>query len=128
MRHVPLLLPLLFVAALAGSSRGGTLVTREGRTVAGELTLSADGVAVKPPQGAPASFKFAEIARADFGAAVPAGAAEEAVAPARTDNIAETGGRIFVEYFADPEMKERKLARYEKTFMHAWSMAEPPDP
>jgi hypothetical protein len=124
------LLPLLLLAAWAVPSRGGTVVTRDGRTVDGEVTLSADGVAVKPKQGAAAAaFKFAEVARVDFGAtAAGPGATDDAGATPKAEHSAEAAGRIFVEYFADPDMKDRRLARYEKTFMHAWSMASPPDP
>ncbi|HEY7117369.1 MAG TPA: PA14 domain-containing protein [Tepidisphaeraceae bacterium] len=116
----------LFAFTVAPPARGGTLVTRDGRTLNGDLAIADDQrITITDKSGAARTFALGEISQATFAQpAIPESAyGEPRGAPA------EKGPRnVLVEYFADREFKQRKLARYESSINFSYDVKHPPDP
>jgi hypothetical protein len=116
---------IFVLGALALSAQSGTLVTRDGQTLKGDLALADGQIVVTPRGGSPRLFAINEVARATF--AEPAGAAIAYGKP-HADKRADAPHNVFVEYFADLAMTDRRLARYEGGLSTYWSAKTLPDP
>jgi hypothetical protein len=104
---------LFFALLLAGPALAGTLVTRAGQTLEGDLRLMADHVRVTPTAGEPRDVPFTELLQATF---APTAAAPVTYGKARRETLAAGPANVFVEYFGDTEFKNRLFARYESGF------------
>ncbi len=116
---------LLIVAALslAHCCSAGTLTTRDGKTLTGDLTLENDHITLTP---ANQSIPLKDIKQATFAPIVAPPAPP--YGKSRHDRAKSETANLFVEYFADPEMKDRRLARYESQVISSWDTRTPPDP
>jgi regulation of enolase protein 1 (concanavalin A-like superfamily) len=118
------LILLIFAAiSLAPASNAGTLTTREGKTLTGNLTLQDDHITITPGNQ---SIPLKDIKHATFAPA--AGPPAPIYGKPRRDRAKVETANLFVEYFADPEMKDRRLARYESQILSSWDTRTPPDP
>lgn len=117
----------LSMVLLSGISRAGTIILRDGKTFSGDMTLGDEGIGVRVKgEQNERNFSFKEIASANFAPPVSAVAPVYGKAGRSRRTIEPT--RLFVEYFADPEMKDRRLARYESQVISSWDTRAPPDP
>jgi hypothetical protein len=119
-----ILVAAIILVCSAPRAPAGTVVTRDGQTHTGEVTLAGEQIRLKPKDGKSKTFALKDIARADF-------AQDKSAAPAaapKPDKSAEGPARIFVEYFADREMTDRRLARFENAYRRAWQSRQPIDP
>src|SRR5687767_5916149 len=98
---------LLILLAGALPSPAGTLVTRDGQTLAGDLALSASGITLTPQSGPPRVFALKDVAEATF---APLATPDSAYPAPRSEKSDRTGGSVFAEYFADRTFEQRQLA------------------
>ncbi len=123
---IPVLVALA-VAAVPVRAPAGTLTTRDGQTFGGGLTLTDTHVVVTPAKAGEARrVPLKDVARATF--ADPAAPAIEYANPRRDKREPAAKGRVFVEYFADREMTDRRLARYEGQVNQFFDFKTLPDP
>jgi hypothetical protein len=104
------------VATSAASA--GTLLTRDGQALTGDLSLSESQIMLKPADGPARIFAIKDVVQATF--AQPATAAATSYAKPRRDKLPTGPAKVFVEYFADPEFKDRRLARFESAISTSW--------
>src|SRR4051812_38818206 len=117
---------VLFFLWIGGIASAGTLVTRDGQTLTGDLSLSESRITVTPAEGAAArSFALKDVMQATF--AQPAAAPAAAYAKRRRDKTPTGPVKVFVEYFADTDFKDRRLARFESAINTAWDRKMPPE-
>jgi regulation of enolase protein 1 (concanavalin A-like superfamily) len=112
---------LILICILAGgdgSSSAGTLVTRDGQTLTGDLSLSEGQFTLKPADGPARRFEMTEVVQATF--AQPAAAAATSYPKPRRDKQPTGPVKVLVEYFADAEFKDRRLARFESAISTSW--------
>jgi len=118
---------IFFFCALAAVARAGSVVTRDGATLSGDVKLANDRVTLTPKTGPRREFGLTDLATVTF--AQPTSAADPAYPKSRREpQTIALGGPVFVEYFGDTEFKERRLARYEPTVNAAWDRKSLPDP
>ena len=116
---------LFILLAVALPAAAGTLVTRDGQTLAGDLALTPSGITLTPKSGPPRVFALKDVAGATF---APVAAPELAYPAPKSDKSDRTGGSVFVEYFADRTFEQRQLARYEPAVNVSFDAKTPPDP
>src|SRR5437879_5878592 len=93
-----------------GVASAGTLFTRNGQTLTGDLSISDSRITITPAEGAAArSFELKDVMQATF--AQPATAPAAVYAKRRRDKTPTGPAKVFVEYFADTEFTDRRLAR-----------------
>jgi hypothetical protein len=106
-------LGLLFLSLLlAVPAFAGTLLTRAGQTLEGDLQLAADHIHITPASGPARDIPLNDVLEATF---APTAAAPVTYGKTRRE-VQPTGpANVFVEYFADTEFKNRLFARYESS-------------
>lgn len=117
---------LIFLWMLTGGvASAGTLVTRDGQTLAGELSLSESQITVTPADGKTRSVNLTDVSQATF--AQPVTAAATSYGKPHRDRTPTGPAKVFVEYFADADFKDRRLARFESAISTAWDRKTPPE-
>src|SRR4051794_34928079 len=108
-------------------ARAGSVLTRDGKTLTGELSLTGSEVVVTPEKGEPKRVAGADVMGATLGEAT---APNIEYAPARREKAAAAKGpaRVLAEYFADRECPDRRLARYEPSIITYLDAKSAPDP
>ena len=102
--------PLFLTLFLAVPAFAGTLLTRAGQTLEGDLQLASDHVHVTAASGAPRNVPLNDVLQATF---APTAAAPVTYGKTRRQVQPAGPANVFVEYFADTELKTRLFARYE---------------
>jgi hypothetical protein len=102
--------PLFLTLFLAVPAFAGTLLTRSGQTLEGDLQLASDHVHITPASGPARDVPLNEVLEATF---APTAAAPVTYGKSRRETQPTGPANVFVEYFADIEFKNRLFARYE---------------
>jgi regulation of enolase protein 1 (concanavalin A-like superfamily) len=116
---------LFILLTLAVPAAAGTLVTRDGQTLTGDLALTPTGITLTPKSGPPRVFALKDVSEATF---APLSTPESAYPAPRSEKSDRTGGNVFAEYFADRTFEQRQLARYEPAINISFDAKTPPDP
>ena len=116
---------LIFLWMIAGVASAGTLVTRDGQRLVGELSLSESQITVTPADDKARSVDLTDVSQATF--AQPVTAAPVTYPKPRRDRTPTGPAKVFVEYFADADFKDRRLARFESAISTAWDRRTPPE-
>jgi regulation of enolase protein 1 (concanavalin A-like superfamily) len=118
----------LILVVVSFSARAGTLTTRDGQTLKGDLSLVGDGqIVIRPGSGGePRTIPFTEVQEATFAEAPEA---STTYGELRAEKHRRVPHNVFAEYFADRDLTQRTLARYESYLNNAyWEVMNPPDP
>ena len=119
----------MFALVLLGTftpwCHAGTVVTRDGQTLTGELALVDGQIKLATGDAAGRSFALKDISQVTFAPAASAPAST--YGKYRRERRPAEPTRLFVEYFADPNFKDRRLARYEISVLSQWEHQKPPD-
>lgn len=126
---------LSLVLMTAAIAPGGTVTTRDGRTLSGEIRIEGTDLIVRgsgSPEQPDVKIPLANVTRAVFIDDKPAStqAVTKDLYPKPTPRkpARKAAGGITAEYFADAEMKDLRLTRREENMVFAWPAGVAPDP
>jgi hypothetical protein len=119
------LLHLTFLALVPVFTHAGTLVTRDGQTLTGDLTLTDSAITLTPKSAHPRTFPLTAISQATF---APLQAPDPNYPDPRRDDASPKPGNVLTEYFADKSLQHPQLTRYESSINTHFDTKSPPDP
>lgn len=126
MHHRFCLVLAIFLASALGT-QGGEIVTRDGQRIRGDVEVTGGRIVLRDARGGSQTFDATQVREVVF--EKDASAAPDSGDAAVEHHDKSDGARnVLVEYFADPQLKQRRLQRFENDIMGYWSLREAPDP